>query len=583
MTTNRKVRVAFYARVSTTHEAQMAAFDNQIDWYKAELTKHPEWELYKIYSDKGISGTSTKKRDSFMEMYADALAGRFEKLVTREVSRFSRSIEDIYAFVRKFRECGVEVIFVNDNITTEEEADMTYKLGFTAINAQEESRKVSIRAKAGQKVSMAKGTYFGNGNILGYARYESKRPGEEKVVSFEIVEEQAETVRMIYDMYLSGTGLSLIKDELERQGRLTAQGKTGWHESNISKILKNSFYYGVLTYHKEFVDSYVTQKRCKNRGEIAVVTAQGTHTPIVTKEEFDQVQAIMASRSSAYKRDTVGKKPILDVWGKLLRCSCGHSVNREHYSGSGENKKIAYRCREVIRNGTPANRAKKGLPHEGYCNSPQVQQWKLDFMASCLFRDFIPHKNEVVDLAGRMLQSYLKDAGEDDTLDLEIENKQAELAELNKQKQNSQKFLLSGTLDELEYREIRSRLDSEIATLSTDIEMLIKERNENNTKETLEERIQRLQGLLGEYVDGSGPDKKIPQTIVSAFFKSIIICEDHFEWYLRTDGSEAPIACTVKGREKSREFFLLSSFSGINDFSPISYPPHRPLSRANIS
>jgi len=559
METIKKIRVAFYARVSTEHEAQMNAFDNQIEWYKAELLRHPEWEMVDIYSDKGVTRTSVKKREGFMQMYADAHIGRFDKIVTRELSRFARNIEEAFEYARKFAKCNVSILFLNDNIDTENSEDMTIRYAIMASLAQEESRKVSTRAKDGQKISMANGVYYGNGNILGYDRYESKAPGERrKTVCYEINEEQADTVRMIYDMYLSGLGLSLIKDELERQGRRTAQGKTNWHESNISKVLKNSFYYGVLTYHKQYVKDYLDQKRCKNYGEIKFQHADGRHTPIVTKEEFDRVQSIMAARCIPFRQTRKGKKPAIDEWAKLLKCSCGCNVTRAHYSGAGDSKKVAYLCRDVSRNGTPENRKKKGLPYEGYCNSQFVPRWKLEFMANRLFKDFLPEKDAVVDLASRMLANYLESTGDDAYTKSALAMKEAELESLSQRKQRNMNFLLDGTLDAVVFKQNEAQIGADMETVQEEIAVLRRELTENNTQEVLEERIRRLQALLADYVCVDSEDNIIPELVVTAFVKQIIVFDDHFEWYLRTDASNEPIACKVKGRVNTDKVFALS-------------------------
>ena len=575
METMKKIRVVFYARVSTEHEAQINAFENQIEWYKAELLRHPEWELVDIYSDKGVTGTSVKKRDGFMQMYADAHADRFDKIVTRELSRFARNVEEAYEYARKFERCGVSILFLNDGIDTAKAEDMTIRFALMASLAQEESRKVSTRAKDGQKISMANGVYYGNGNILGYDRYESKAPGEHrKTVSYEINEEQAETVRMIYDMYLSGMGLSLIKDELERRGRRTAQGKTNWHESNISKVLKNTFYYGVITYHKEYVDSYLQQKRRKNYDKEKFEYAEGRHTPIVTKEEFDRVQSIMAARSTPFQQTRKGKKPAIDEWAKLLKCACGCNVTRAHYSGAGENKKVAYQCYDVARNGTPENRKKKGLPHEGYCNSQFVQRWKLEFMANHLFKDFLPEKDAVVDLASQMLANYLESVGEDTDTKTALAKKEAELDALVQRKQRNMNFLLDGTLDAVMFKQNEAQISADIEAAQEEIAALRKELAENTTQEVLEERIQRLKTLLADYVSVDSEDNIIPELVVTAFVKQIIVFDDHFEWYLRTDASNQPIACRVKGRVNTGKVFTLS-----DSIYPCCFPHDRLLSR----
>ena len=231
-----KRRIVIYARVSTEHEAQLYALDNQIDWYKSILNDHPEWTLVEQYIDEGITGTSAKKRPKFMKMIRDAKKHRFDMIITREVSRFARNTVDTLQYTRLLRTMGVEVFFINDNIRTFD-GDGELRLTIMATLAQDESRKTSIRVKAGQQTSMNNGVLYGNGNILGYDRV-----GKELVIN----PEQAQTVRMIYDMYLDGRGLTQIKYELERLGRLTAMGKSKWFASCISSILNNPFYCGII-------------------------------------------------------------------------------------------------------------------------------------------------------------------------------------------------------------------------------------------------------------------------------------------------------------------------------------------------
>lgn len=134
---------------------------------------------------------------------------------------------------------------------------------------------------------MENGVYYGNGNILGY-----NRVGKELVID----PEQAKTVRKIYDWYLDGMGVRQIQFELEKEGVLTAMGKTRWYESNISKILKNPFYAGILEYHKQFTPDFLEQKKINNFGEIDRLRVDGRHEPIVTPEEFNRVQEIMESK-----------------------------------------------------------------------------------------------------------------------------------------------------------------------------------------------------------------------------------------------------------------------------------------------
>ena len=181
--------VAIYARVSTEHEAQLSALENQVQYYDDLLARHPEWVLYKRYIDEGITGTSVKKRKNFMKMMEDAEAGMFDLIITREVSRFARNTVDTLQETRKLKRMGVEVYFTEDNIHTLDDEDGELRLTIMATLAQNESKKTSQRVKAGMKISMQNGVFYGTGNILGYDKI-----GKDMVIN----EEQAKTVKYIF-------------------------------------------------------------------------------------------------------------------------------------------------------------------------------------------------------------------------------------------------------------------------------------------------------------------------------------------------------------------------------------------------
>ena len=245
-----KRKVAIYARVSTEHEAQINALENQIQYYDNILEQHPEWELVGRYVDEGITGTSVKKRKNFLRMMEDAKNGMFSLILTREVSRFARNTVDTLQETRKLKSYGVEVYFTEDNIRTSDDTDGELRLTLMATLAQNESKKTSVRVKAGQKISFENGVLYGNGNILGYDRV-----GRELVVN----PEQAETVKMIFNMYHDGMGCKQIAYELEKRGRVTSTGLTHWQPGTISRLLRNSFYCGKIVYRKQYVPDYLEQ------------------------------------------------------------------------------------------------------------------------------------------------------------------------------------------------------------------------------------------------------------------------------------------------------------------------------------
>ncbi|RGF87722.1 hypothetical protein DXA12_15100 [Ruminococcus sp. AM57-5] len=205
-----KVKVCFYGRVSTQHEEQVNALSNQLQWYDSILAQHPNWEKVEVYVDKGVTGTQVKKREGFMRMIADAEKGKFDLICTREVSRFARNTVDSLQYTRQLKDWGVEVYFCNDGIWSLEQ-DGELRLTIMSAMAQEESKHISERVLAGQRTSREKGVLYGNGNILGYRLIKGKKSTDN---TYEIIEEEAETVRMIYDLYLSGFGVKAIASKM---------------------------------------------------------------------------------------------------------------------------------------------------------------------------------------------------------------------------------------------------------------------------------------------------------------------------------------------------------------------------------
>ena len=158
------MRVAVYARVSTEHEAQINALENQLEWYKIECSRHSDWEIVEVYVDQGITGTQAQKRPEFLRMMEDAQKGKFDLIITREVSRFARNTVDTLSYTRELKARGVDVFFINDGINTATN-DGELRLTIMSSMAQDESRKISERVKAGQKISREKHVLYGSGNI----------------------------------------------------------------------------------------------------------------------------------------------------------------------------------------------------------------------------------------------------------------------------------------------------------------------------------------------------------------------------------------------------------------------------------
>ena len=571
-TTTERRLVVIYARVSTEHEAQISALENQLDWYKPFLEIHPEWTLVGRYVDEGITGTSAEKRPEFMRMIEDAKKHKFDMILTREVSRFARNTVDTLQYTRMLKDLRVEVNFINDGIKTFD-SDGELRLTIMSTLAQDESRKTSIRVKSGQQTSMENGVYYGNGNILGYDRIEQILPDKTKLVDFFINPEQAKAVRLIFDMYLEGCGLVKIKDELERRGYKTSQGKDKWFPTVISHVLKNTFYCGIMTYHKEFTPDYLKQKKVKNYGQIEFTQTQGKHEPIVTVEEFERVQRIMEQKRTQCKNLNVGprakgKKPKATVWGKLLICECGHTFNMRKWDRPDRQPGNAYQCYNSLRTGSYKSRLKKGLPVEGICQSPMIPEWRLQMMANLIFRKYLAEKDKVLALANSILESYNGDTSDKKDREALLASKRRELERLTRKMDNYIDMRAEGDLTREQYRSRCAELEPQIQKLQQEIQTLSVETQPAEVPD-YKEKLTFLQYALERYTNiDDGQD--VPESVIEAFVVKIVVSKDGFDWYLRFDGDpDKPLHCELKGKRKTNTKIMVSGdISPAMDSSP---------------
>ena len=514
-------RVAIYARVSTEHEAQISALGNQIQYYDEKLKQHPDWTLVERYIDEGITGTSIHKRPNFLRMLKDAESGKFDLIVTREVSRFARNTVDTLQETRKLKKMGVEVYITEDNIWTFKDDDGELKLTIMATLAQNESKKISQRVKAGQQITFQNGVFYGNGNILGYDKV-----GKDMVIN----EEQAKTVRLIFDLYLKGYGSKKIKYELEKLGRVTSTGLNRWSESYIIRVLRNSFYCGTIVYRKQFVPDYLEQKHKKNNGEVEQVIVEGRHTPIISKEVFEKVQEKLKDNAklivSSNTSRGIGNRGKESIWGKKLVCKCGSSFNRKIYHKHKDGNTWCYQCYKQIQTGTIQTRLNKGLSIEGICDSKMIPEWKLNMMSQRIFDTIWKDKDVILEITNNYLDNAIKKINDEDDpneLDLLRKRKDNINGKLNR--------LLDSYLNEIiskdDFVEKRKELEKEIKDVNELITELEKKPVAKNTL------IDKLNSLKKNIEVNLNFDKdRISDELIDALVKKIIVFNNRFEWKL---------------------------------------------------
>ena len=350
-------RVAAYARVSTDSDEQFTSFEAQVDYYTRQITANADWALVEVYTDEGISGTNTKKRDGFNRMIADALSGKIDLVITKSISRFARNTVDTLTAVRQLKEKGVEVYFEKENIYT---MDSKGELLITIMSslAQEESRSISENVAWGKRAKCEEGkVYLPYKQFLGYEKGPDGQP--------QIVEGQAKTVRLIYALFLDGLMPSSIAKRLEAMGTLSPAGKQRWQTSTVESILRNEKYKGDALLQKTFCVDFLTKKMKRNEGELPQYYVEQSHPAIVSPEVFDEVQQELKRRREARY---VGRSGCFS--SKIVCGECGSYFGRKVWHSNDKYRAVIWRCQHKYDNGEP-------------CKTPHVteDQIKAAFVA----------------------------------------------------------------------------------------------------------------------------------------------------------------------------------------------------------
>ena len=323
----RRRRTAGYARVSTDHEEQASSYEMQMAHYKNYIESRADWDFVGMYSDEGISGTNTKKRDGFNQMIEDALAGKIDLIITKSVSRFARNTVDSLQNVRKLKEHGVEIYFEKENIWT---FDTRGELLITIMSslAQEESRSISENTTWGKRKQFAEGkTSVGYSTFLGYDK------------DFKINEEQAKIVRLIYKLFLGGRSFYAITKELEKRGIKSPSGKDKWYISTVRSILTNEKYRGDALIQKEYTADFLDKTRRKNTGEIPQYYVEEHHEAIIPPDLFDFVQTEIKARENG------GKHSGVSIFANKIKCGCcGGWYGAKVWNSTDKYRRVIYRC-----------------------------------------------------------------------------------------------------------------------------------------------------------------------------------------------------------------------------------------------
>lgn len=417
---------------------------------------------------------------------------------------------------------GVEVYFVSDNIWTMD-GDGELRLSIMATLAQEESRKISERVLAGQAISRENGVLYGTGNIIGYDRIDGK---------YVINQEQAETIRLIFELYASGMGMTRVANELTARGRLDGAGNKVWNAVKVSRTIRNATYKGYICYNKSRVNNYLEKKRIKNLDEDSFILKKGNFEPIVSEELWDYCNQLRKRKIKEYdlldgETRRLGYNSPKAIWAQKLKCRCGAHCKRYKWRIKQSTGEVVYGYQCYSRTRSPA---KSYLQAHGVsvfpevCDALSICEWKLELMATIIFRQVLSGGEKAIVLACDMLSKFseINDEKRDKQI-LSLKNKQLQL---EKRRTRYLDMYADGDLTKTEYTQAINENAEKYKELSAQIAQ-IKEQIPQATRLDLS----RIQQALERLLDLSS--KKVSIEIVDEFVKAITQKENYFyRWKL---------------------------------------------------
>ena len=346
----RSLRVAAYCRVSTEEEEQQSSYEAQCSYYTEKIMTTPGWTMVDIYADEGISGTSTKNRDDFNRMIRHCRKGKIDLILTKSISRFARNTVDCLNYIRALKAMGIGICFEKENIDTMS-MDSELIVTFMGAFAQSESESMSKNISWGKRKAMKDGKVTVNFNKLYGYRQEKDQPPE-------IIPEHAEVIQAIVKDYLRGASMRNIQERLFQEDIPSPSGEMEWKISAIRSILTNEKYCGDVLMQKTFVQDCISKKVVKNTGQLPMYLVQDNHPAIITREQYQAVQAEMSRRnageSPSKKNAPTGKSSDTSKYAlseRLVCGECGTLYRRCVWSRNGK-KKVVWRCVSRLDYGT---------------------------------------------------------------------------------------------------------------------------------------------------------------------------------------------------------------------------------------
>ena len=469
-----KLRVCFYARVSTDKDEQLHSLSAQISFFNDYISKVSNWEFVGSYIDEGISGTQVKNREEFLRMIEDAKRHKFDLILTKEISRFSRSTLDSIKYTQELLANGVGVYFLNDNINTIL-PDSELRLTMMSSIAQDEVRRLSERVSFGMKRSIDNGVVLGCSNIYGYVKDKGK---------LVIDEEQAEMIKIIFDKYANTTdGLSKVSRYLFSLGYKSRTGKR-IDTTILTRIIENPKYKGYYCGHKSKVLDYRTkQKKKLNESEWIIYKDYDNVPPIVSEELWERANMKLKQRQDSFTNRAVKKEVFQNRYTYSGKIYCGCHNLTYHRSSAGKRKNNpVWEC-QVYR-----KESLKG------CSNPRVFELELDEVFKDMFNKLFKKRNNIFNEILNECKNYL----ETNNNEVEIKNLESKISLLNNKKDKLLELVMEEYLFKEDYKKQVDLINEDLNIYQNKINELQSNKKDKNY---IENKINEIKNILEKYLE----------------------------------------------------------------------------------
>lgn len=512
---NLPLRVCYYCRVSTDSDVQLNSLDNQLEYYENYIKSKPKWIFSGGYIEEGKTGVRVDVRPSFKKMIHDAKHNKFDLIITKEVSRFARDLEDSIHYIRELKDSGVGVFFENQNLNTfDSNSELILNIMFNL--AQDESRKLSSRVKFGHRQAIENGHVLGSSNITGYKKDNCK---------LVIVENEAKFIKTLFELYSSGKyGFQKLSKKLSELGYLNKKGKL-YDKDSLKRMIENPKYKGYYRAKTYEILDYRTKRRKKNSLDEQVLykCKDGSIPAIISEELWDQANKILKSRTKGYENNNYWSGGLKYAFSSKIYCK-EHNTNFQRSHGSKNKNRPTWSCSMYLQHRLAA------------CESPIIAEIDLYNIISSIMNNIIPQKKSIID---NMLKLY-ENIDRNDHYYKELELLNTNIKIIEEKKSMALDLVFNGDISKDSLKMQFEKYDQEIKSFNVKKTMIIKQIEQlNNSHDNLD----RMTKLIEEEINGGSLNE-----FIRKFVDEIIISKIDGDRY-RT---KLDIYLDLLGEEKSK-------------------------------